>query len=192
MDRRVRRTRMALHIALIELMKERSYARITVQDIIDRADVGRSTFYAHYRDKDDLLVVSCTEHVREVISTELAAYDGDPPLLAPVAILFRLVGDHPDIYRPLIGQRANAVVLRSVRQMYAELLTEHLGPRLALEPADLAGTITYLSWGLFGLQEAVMDSQDPLTAPEAYRLFERLWAGSGNALERGLVRHGDG
>ncbi|WP_067549449.1 TetR/AcrR family transcriptional regulator [Nocardia crassostreae] len=131
---------MALHVALIELMKERSYTRITVQDIIDRADVGRSTFYAHYRDKDDLLLVSCTEHVREVISSELANYDGPAPLLAPVAILFRLAADHPNIYNPLVGQRANATVLRSVRQMYADLLAEHLGPRLRLEPAELEGT----------------------------------------------------
>ncbi|WP_280215462.1 helix-turn-helix domain-containing protein [Nocardia cyriacigeorgica] len=48
-------------------MIERGYERVTVTDVIDRADVGRSTFYAHYRDKDDLLVVSCTEFLRREI-----------------------------------------------------------------------------------------------------------------------------
>jgi AcrR family transcriptional regulator len=54
-DRRVRRTRRALHDALLTLMTEKSYDAVTVQDIIDRADVGRSTFYSHFTDKRDLL-----------------------------------------------------------------------------------------------------------------------------------------
>ncbi|MEM6707029.1 MAG: TetR/AcrR family transcriptional regulator, partial [Acidobacteriota bacterium] len=55
-DRRVTRTKRLLRQALMELVREKDYARITVQDILDRADVGRSTFYTHYRDKDDLLL----------------------------------------------------------------------------------------------------------------------------------------
>src|SRR5262249_7239093 len=51
-DRRVRRTRELLRGAFRELIHEKGYDRITVQDILDRADVGRSTFYAHYRDKE--------------------------------------------------------------------------------------------------------------------------------------------
>ncbi|WP_083913221.1 TetR/AcrR family transcriptional regulator [Nocardia concava] len=188
-DRRIRRTRMALHRALIELMQEGAYARITVQDIIDRADVGRSTFYAHYRDKDDLLLVSCLEHVRGEISAQLARFDGDPPPLAPIEILFRLVDKYPDVYRPLVGQRSNATVLRSIRQTYAELLTEHLAARL--DPAEAATTVTFLSWGLYGLLESVMDPRQELTAEQAYRHFARLWAAAGHPAEGIAVGGGD-
>src|SRR6476646_4543473 len=55
-DRRTIRTISALRTALIDLMLEKHYDSITVQDIIDRANVGRSTFYSHFRDKEDLLV----------------------------------------------------------------------------------------------------------------------------------------
>ncbi|MCB0097425.1 MAG: TetR/AcrR family transcriptional regulator, partial [Caldilineaceae bacterium] len=55
-DRRIQKTRRALQDALLTLIVERRYDKITVQDILDRANVGRSTFYAHYRDKDDLLL----------------------------------------------------------------------------------------------------------------------------------------
>jgi AcrR family transcriptional regulator len=48
MDRRAARTRRALHGALMSLILRKGYEAITVQDIIDEADVGRSTFYAHY------------------------------------------------------------------------------------------------------------------------------------------------
>lgn len=55
-DRRTRRTRQRLREALLGLLKEKRYEDISVQDIIERADIARSTFYVHYLDKDDLLV----------------------------------------------------------------------------------------------------------------------------------------
>ena len=54
-DRRTRKTRQLLRSALLALLQEKRYAEISVQDIIERADVARSTFYVHYVDKDDLL-----------------------------------------------------------------------------------------------------------------------------------------
>jgi hypothetical protein len=55
-DARVRRTRLQLGTALLNLIIEKPINDVTVQDILDRSGVGRSTFYLHYRDKDDLLV----------------------------------------------------------------------------------------------------------------------------------------
>ena len=55
-DRRVGKTRKALKEALTDLILEKGYEGVTVQDVIDRADVGRSTFYAHFVDKDGLLM----------------------------------------------------------------------------------------------------------------------------------------
>jgi len=55
MDRRATRTRRSLHQALISLILRKGYDAITVQEIIDEADIGRATFYAHYRGKEDLL-----------------------------------------------------------------------------------------------------------------------------------------
>jgi AcrR family transcriptional regulator len=54
-DRRSQRTKRILVEALASLIQEKRYELITVQNIIDRADVGRSTFYEHYRDKEDLM-----------------------------------------------------------------------------------------------------------------------------------------
>ena len=56
LDRRVRRTRHALQHAMVDLVLEKGYERVSVADVTERADVGRSTFYAHYRDKEDLFL----------------------------------------------------------------------------------------------------------------------------------------
>jgi len=68
MDRRAARTRRALHEALISLILRKGYDAVTIQEIIDEADVGRATFYAHYRGKEDLLRGGF-----EILRTELKA-----------------------------------------------------------------------------------------------------------------------
>ena len=74
MDRRARRTRDALGDALVELMQERPFKSIKVQDVLVRAEVGRSTFYTHYRDKEDLFL-SDVEDFWEFASTMIERSD---------------------------------------------------------------------------------------------------------------------
>ncbi len=69
-DRRIRRTRDTLGGALVRLMHEKPFDNITVQDVLDRAGVSRTTFYTHYRDKDDLFL-SDVEDFFEFMSTFL-------------------------------------------------------------------------------------------------------------------------
>ena len=75
-DRRVRKTREALGAALMGLVKEKPFDSITVQDVLDRAGVSRSTFYVHYKDKNDLFV-SDVDQFFAAISTMLSR-KGDP------------------------------------------------------------------------------------------------------------------
>ena len=75
-DRRTRKTRQVLRDALLALLKEKRYEDISVQDIIERADVARSTFYIHYLDKDDLLT---GQHgvFAENLGHDLSAHSGE-------------------------------------------------------------------------------------------------------------------
>lgn len=71
MDRRQRKTRSAIYRAFTDLLKSEGYSKITVQQIIDRADVGRTTFYSHFETKDALLQCFCTEIFEHVFSEDL-------------------------------------------------------------------------------------------------------------------------
>ncbi|WP_051023211.1 TetR/AcrR family transcriptional regulator [Nocardia pneumoniae] len=172
-DRRVRRTRNLLHRALIELMLERGYDRITVRDILDRADVGRSTFYAHYRDKDDLLLRSSTDYLRAAMAAAETDTGADEPL-APVRTLFRLAADNPEVYRALLGRKSGTVLLRTTRVMVGQILAERLEDRLAMPEDEFTTTVTFLSWGVVGMLGTIAEPHPPLSAEEAYQHLVQL------------------
>ena len=106
-ERRVQRTRQALHKALITLVLERGYEAVTIKDVVTRANVGRSTFYAHYPSKEDLLTAEI-EGLRATLAAEqraaLARQGGvSTRSLGFSRALFEHAQDYRDVYRVLVG-----------------------------------------------------------------------------------------
>jgi AcrR family transcriptional regulator len=99
-DQRIRRTHERLGSALVALIQERPIDDVTVQDVLDRASVGRSTFYLHFRDKDDLLL-SQLETFLEMMSTTLTIRKEESHRVVPVAELFAHIGSQKKLYRAL-------------------------------------------------------------------------------------------
>src|SRR5512145_3337249 len=122
-DRRTQRTRQALSHALIALIQEKRYEAITVQDICDRANVGRSTFYAHFRDKDDLLASNFQE-VMGSLGSQMEWRDGR--FIFPVAPLFLHVRDHYHLYQALTWGGGFDVLLRAGQQQWRAHIETHL------------------------------------------------------------------
>jgi AcrR family transcriptional regulator len=100
MDARIRRTHQRLGMALMELILVKPLDSITVQEVLDRASVGRSTFYLHFGDKNDLLL-SQLEMFLETMSTMLSARKEASHRLVPVREMFNHVGGQKKIYRAL-------------------------------------------------------------------------------------------
>src|SRR5215510_4394829 len=118
-DRRVQRTRQLLRNALIELTLEKGYDAVTVQDITDRANLGRATLYLHYRDKENLLL-SSLEDTLEELKGRL-----EPPSLErflanqgthPYLVAFEHAAENSTLYRILLTGQAAASIARRFRE----------------------------------------------------------------------------
>ena len=129
-DRRIPRTRAMLQHALHSLIPKKGYEAITIKDICEAANVGRSTFYAHYTSKDDLkrsgfepLRRQLVDRQRQALAT---ARDSRGRSLAFSLTMFEHARDHKEHYRALVGSRGGTVSLGSIRKILSDLVRDEL------------------------------------------------------------------
>lgn len=126
-DRRIQKTQKLLHEALFSLIHEKTYDSIAVKEILDRANVGRSTFYTHFGDKDELLVSGMHDMLRSV----------QPAMLPSAAkryekiIWFSLpIFEHIQQQRRTggarIGTRGRAIIHEHLQKVLAELIADEV------------------------------------------------------------------
>lgn len=118
-DRRVRRTRAALQQALIELLPRKPYEQITVENICEVANVGRSTFYGHYRSKEDLKRGAIDDHLGD----ELAERRRSSMAASPTLIILEHVRDHRRLHRSMTSRGAS-VAIDAIRQSLGQMLRD--------------------------------------------------------------------
>ncbi len=124
-DRRSQRTRHLLSAALVELIREKDYNTITVSDIIDRANVGRSTFYTHYRDKDDLLVGEL-DRVMDVLSRDISHEPHEENWFFPSLGLFRHIGEQYELYKALVWGPGIDLLIKHMQKSLSERIEQSL------------------------------------------------------------------
>jgi len=122
-DRRSQRTRQLLSAALVELIREKDYKTITVNEIIERANVGRSTFYAHYKDKDDLFLGEL-DRVIEVLSQRIPGQDEMP--FFPSLGLFQHVSEEYELYKALVWTPGIDLLIKHMQKSLTQRVEQGL------------------------------------------------------------------
>lgn len=157
-DRRIERTRNRLGNALIALIQEKPIDEVTVREVLHRAGVGRSTFYVHYRDKDDLFL-SELEQGLEMWSTTLSRQQEISNRVAPVAEFFAHVASAKRLYRALVNsgrieaffELAQGYFARGIEQRIkqsTDLRNRHQHELTACSNAFAGGLLSLLRWWL--------------------------------------------
>lgn len=180
-DRRTQKTRKALKEALVSLMFEKKYDAILIQDILDRANAGRSTFYTHYHDKEALLVASF-QGLRDLLR--------NAQLAAPIApgkryervigfslALFEHAHDHRTIYQAQAGGAGWVIVSRNIEDILVQLMREEarflFKRRSSTEvPAELL--IHFLGATFMSVLTWWVNFKRPLLPKEINALFREL------------------
>ncbi len=204
LDRRVQKTRKLLQDALIELVSEKGYESVTIQEILDKANVGRSTFYAHFQDKDQLLrsILDYLDQLFEQHKKQLLdatknfgnADNTDLTLgLSPTLSLFQFVGQNHRFFKAMLGNRAYGIFVKPIYDyvfahvhgiftkpihddMFAHLHEPFKILRSREKYSSLESEIAahYFVSALMGILVWWVEKDTPCTAEEIDRLFREL------------------
>jgi len=176
-DRRSQRTQRILHEALMSLMQEKRYDDITVQNIIDRADVGRSTFYTHFQDKEDLMTIGLMRLMNTLSEMVTSSSGTGEQRLLPTQELFEHMQENQNLFGSIVHGRGMELFFEKGQEFWIHKLTIDLEARLpeGKQPSVpipvlahfVAGTfVTILRWWL--------DNQMPYSPKEMDLMLQRL------------------
>jgi len=179
-DRRVERTRELLQKSLTELIAERGYDAITIQDIVDRANVGRTTFYLHYKSKDELFMrcheaILSTFHIgllhplsqEELLSSEI------PPEMASA---YRHLEEGRALLYPIFQGKDSQVILRQIRDRSAREIAADLRSIFAESESNIPLDIlaNYLAAAQIALMQWWLEKRRPHTPDNLTMALHRL------------------
>ncbi|MCI8638116.1 MAG: TetR/AcrR family transcriptional regulator [Coprococcus sp.] len=128
MDRRQQKTRQAVFSAFTKLLKRKRYGKITVQEILDEANIGRSTFYAHFGTKDELLEVVCKELFGHIIDSAVdqththGLYSNDTAPQSVFCHLLQHLQENDNHILDLLSCESSEIFLRYFKESLNELI----------------------------------------------------------------------
>jgi len=188
-DRRINRTRRALREAMLSLILEKGYDAVTVDEIAVRADVSRSTFYLHYRDKEDILL----ENLEAIVDDLLVQFNGLPLLawktpsdsdtldhLTPILLVFKHAGENIDLYRILLRGEGASRIQTHMRQIIITTVINHLREKVMDEGITFQPVIplevfaNFFAGSLLGMITWWLENELPYPPEEMAAMFQRL------------------
>jgi AcrR family transcriptional regulator len=191
-DRRVERTRTALKHALYELIDEKGYDQVTVEEITERANLGRATFYLHYRDKEDLLLEDVIDLVDQMVEETTGmpwlrwrqAPDGNVPMSnrpPPMVLVFQHVAENADHYRIIlrgqssytVGERLREIIIQAIKDVGLARSQEGFPEREIQVPLDVIAN--YYAGSVMGLVSWWLENGMPYPPAQMAEYFQRLF-----------------
>ena len=177
LDRRVIRTRQLLRDALMELILEDGYDAVTVQDIAERANVGRATFYLHYAGGKEELLLSNLEVIYDELVARIKTLKREPFISGqrrPSQIAFEHAAEQRDLYLILLrGQGATALAQR-IREYLAGLIQQELLEQREDSPVPPEIVANYMAGSLIALITWWLENDMPYSAEFMASMFSRL------------------
>ena len=178
-DRRGPRTRRLLRDALISLILEKGYDAVTVQDITDRANLGRATFYLHFKNGKDQLLMNSLREMFDDLKGRITPPTTDIPLgdMALRMIPFQHAFEYRDLYRvTLLSQQGTAAIVNGIREYLAGSLRERIdvaiGEHQPLVPLDVLAN--YLAGAMISLISWWLKQESNYTAEQMADMFRQL------------------
>jgi len=180
-DRRIQRTKKALREAVLELVVEIGYEKLTIEKITEQANLGRTTFYLHYADKNELLLDSLQAQINAIFEEIYSAEniekwisDGEDPR----KLVFIHAAENPKLYKLIFTSQISGTVFHQFRNHISatfEGIARAIQDRDDLTPQIPNPVVTnYVSGALIGLIGWWLENDMPYSPEEIYQMYHRL------------------
>jgi AcrR family transcriptional regulator len=179
-DRRVQRTQALIRSAFRSLLEEKGFEALTVQQIIDRANVGRATFYAHFDSKDELFASGFDELRASLTARQRAALSGEEAVEERVFAfshdMFAHANEYRGVFRAMVGTQSEAVVRRLLHRLIVDLVRNDVkaATRSGTSAVLIDAVAQFIASGLLGLLISWLDGRPRLSVAEVDALFRKL------------------
>lgn len=151
-DRRIQRTRQSLRTALMELIKEKDYDALSIEEITERANVGRTTFYLHYKDKEDLLMeeFSTILYERAMVLSEIPFSVWLPiseedleknRSLQPLLLVFEHIQNNSKLYYLLLQSSNSSKIIERIRKITTDSIVKFVEAKKETDPIPLLSEV---------------------------------------------------
>ena len=177
LDRRVARTRRLLREALIALIQEKGFSTLTVQDITDRADINRVTFYFHYKDKEDLLYHVLNEMYSELDEKAQAAETLEAWNQLDALHGFQHIAEYADLYRALWSKKGMLSFLGRLIDLLAHTSMKAEQARLQVDvqsPIPLEIFEYYCAGAFVGLSRWWLEHETAYSAEQMADMYYQI------------------
>ena len=191
-DRRILRTRQSLRTALMELIKEKDYDALSVEEITERANVGRTTFYLHYKDKEDLLMeeFSTILYERAMVLSEIPFSVWLPVSeedleknrsLQPLLLVFEHIQNNSKLYYLLLQSSNSSKIIERIRKITTDSIVKFVEAKKETDPIPLLSEVpieffaTFFSGALISVVSWWIREDMRHTPEEVTNMFRSLF-----------------
>lgn len=172
MDRRSQRSRQMITEALLDLLMEKKFNTITIQEITDRANVGRATFYLHYRNKEECLVQMLTGGFDSLVA-EIDQMTGkkDRDFVDILEKVFQYTCKNRKLYFALLSDNPKANIMGDVQTYIREKMIKAIPIPAGIHAVLREAISVNLTGSLIAMVLWLLKDDPPLTPRQAARLF---------------------
>lgn len=189
LDRRVNRTRRLLRESLMKLVVQKGYDAVTIEDITEMADLGRTTFYLHYKDKEDLLLESI-DTIADELTEMIYAQIGDPDKpkdlndvnrFKPIEFVFQHARENPMLYQIILRGEGSTVAAARIRKIIYDAVMSFFIPRQDektrnnLTDSDRDLIAAYFSSSLLGFLTWWLETESAYTPEQMGEYFRKFF-----------------
>jgi AcrR family transcriptional regulator len=180
-DRRVLRTEQLLRAAMLALIEEKGFEALSVQEIADRANVGRATFYAHFDNKEDLLAsgfdglrATLKECQRKALTGKGRA---EERVFAFSHEVFAHASEYRDVFQVMAGKESGAVVQQLLHKILLDLIRDEVKAvawRANADSVPVEALARFMAGALLGVLMWWLTAKTRLAVEDINRIFRRL------------------